>query len=513
MPKVVLPVPEVSENVIRPVVFDIARQLMKKMKISPDTKILYPGDSDKAKQPGSELTQTSGVNTLPFHDRLFIEVDEEFDSEKILNTAVFQAENLFIFRDDRIDTYIKPIYGALDLNLNFKYRAEDKTSALKWRNDLRNRVGMLGDNLITMHDITYSYLIPSEFLIIIKELHRLRENVAGYGENFDQYFKSNLTSNASLVSNMNGESTAWGISEKQLRIIGQFDFDGIPEKGSKEDEGDTWSIGFTYKVKFEMPAGCIIAYSIVVHNQLISQKFRPNREDRIPSIYRNNFSYTLSSGAFSKFDVSNRNFNATPGISIPEFDEFIPSDIATSTLRLFTALVNIDEKNPKFLMSLKDISKNYNFNSGMMDFLVQEAPYMHKFGFSIICLQLYRNQYLVKEYLTVDDLLNVNLIEEVSLRNNYHVRFSFITDLRLLTKEAIDRLRHSPGPFKLILDYLDKSGLCSGLLKPLKDRYITRNNMDEIIDNLNDDTISYGNRQIYSFSTVETLIVTASKDI
>ena len=238
MPKITLPIPETSASCTRPVVVSIVKDLIDMTGIPKDVNIFYPGDSEKAFQPGSDIaTHQTGINTTPFSSRIQIEVDENYEMDRLLSTAVYQTENLFIFRDDRIDTFIKPVYSSADITINFKYRAIDKTSAMRWRDDIRTRVGMMWD--MRMHEVSYHYLIPPEFLVILKELHRMRENVYPYGETYDQYFQANITKNATVFTTLAGTHAAWGIAEKQLRIMGYFDFEGVPEQGSKEDDGDS----------------------------------------------------------------------------------------------------------------------------------------------------------------------------------------------------------------------------------------------------------------------------------
>ena len=50
-----------------------------------------------------------------------IEVDEEYNSETALTTAVRQYEHLPIFSDDKIGVMIKPVYSQTNVNINFKF--------------------------------------------------------------------------------------------------------------------------------------------------------------------------------------------------------------------------------------------------------------------------------------------------------------------------------------------------------------------------------------------------------
>ena len=511
MPKIVLTVPETNESVTRPVVFSVTRQLLELTGLSTDTNILYPGDLEKAKQPGSELTQTAGINTMPFTNRIFVEVDENFETDRILSTAIYRPENLFVFRDDRIETSIKPVYSSADITINFKYRAVDKTSAMRWRDDIRTRVSMMEGMRVELHTLPYHYLIPPEFLVILKELHRMRESIAGYDEAYEQYFQNNLTKNASVFTTLAGTQGAWGVSEKQIRVVGYFDFEGAPEQGSKEDDGDTWTISFAYKFKYDKPIACIMMYPLMIHNQLVSSKFRPSLPVDDPDKHSRDFS--LSASNFAAFESGRNLPNQMPGVSIPSFDEFIPSSVPFSTMRVFTALTNIDTSNPRFLLSLKDLGKDNIIHPAILKFMVGEVPYMFKFGLSIFLINIYRGIYIVNDILDIDTDLKITSKIDLPLRQYYHIRLSLITDLTLLSKEALIRLRNNGEALNIILNYLDPSLNGKGLLPNIMvGDYVSKSDLNAAIDEMNKATMSQGNWQITNFNTVQTMFISAHKE-
>ena len=55
VPKLVLTIPETNENVTRPIILDVARQLFLATGLPENTAIYYPGDLEKAKQLGSTI--------------------------------------------------------------------------------------------------------------------------------------------------------------------------------------------------------------------------------------------------------------------------------------------------------------------------------------------------------------------------------------------------------------------------------------------------------------------------
>ena len=481
--------------------------------IAPDTAILFAGDLERAKQPGSEMNQETGINTTPFVSRLTIEVDEQYETDRLLSTAVYQAENLFTFRDDALETYIKPTYSSADVTINFKNKFVDKTSAMRWRDSIRTKVSMMWD--VRTHAVSYHYLIPPEMLVILGEIYRLRENVAGYGDTWDQYLLSHSTNNLSVFTDLAGNNKAVGISENQLRIIGYFDFEGVPEQGSKEDEGDTWTISFAYKFKFDKPISCVMFYPLMFHNQLLDQRFRPDPNvDKPDPLLDVNYNFNLSAGFLSAFEKNRLVANPYPGVSIPSFDEFLPNSIEPNTMRVFTALTNIDPNDPLMLLNLYNMG-NTTLDPAVLNFLVGEVPYILKQGMSVFTLSLYSSIDLLDNInITIDTALNVRSLVQLSLRNYYHVRLGLAVDWTLLAPSALDRLRNYGDALAILLNTIDPTLNAKGLLPtPIGSNYVTRADLIKAVNEINKPTITQGNNQIGSnlMYTVQTLSIIASK--
>ena len=521
MPKILLTVPETIESVIRPVVLEIVRDVCQVTGLDPKTAIQYPGTMDVMKQPGTSLeskgdaTPRSGTGA-----KLTIDVEEGYEEDRLLSTAVMRPENLFIFKDDRIETSIKPVYSSTDMSINFRYRALDKTSATRWRDDIRARISR--NVTERLHTVSYHYLIPPAFLKILEELHRLRENVAGYGETYKDYFTANVTQRASILTNLSGKAEHWAISETQTRILGWFDFvERGPEKGEKDDEADTWTVGFAYKFKFDQPIACTMAYPLMVHNQLLSLDYRPGKKDQVdrPEIHRS--SYSHSALAFSAFEKG-RQFGPRitaphPGVQVPDFDEFIPASVPSKTLRLFTALTSIDTTpggDPRYLLDLREFSRQWKLDTDVLDYMATIPSRLTRSKACVLKLDLYENRQLVREgALTVDNDLKVYTTADMSLRNYYHVRMSLALDWASCGDH--DNLRmHGAALCKLAKAIIPPSldACCCDSPSGLVGGMVSVACLKCIIDSIDRAVIGGGNGQIYQFNTVETLFISTVDD-
>lgn len=510
MPKVMRPIPETEESVTRPVIVDITRQLFAYTGISEETQILYPGTAEATFQPGSTISkQQAGVN-FNQNNRVFIDVEEENDPDNILTEAVFVGEQLRIFMENELDIHIKPVYSMTNVTINFRYRTADKVAAFRWRDEIRARIanGREG-KLLTA---SYHYIIPEAFLVILNEIHRLRETVAPYGQDYNDWFTQHLTPRASLATNLAGGYKTWVVAETQQEIIGQFDFEGAPEKGSRAGEAEAWEISFSYKFQYEKPIECVMRYPLMVHNQILAAKWRPAepvyKPENTKRLYGNSRRHFAQFERQSMLDCNCR----FPGVSIPAWDEFLPASVPWGTMRVFTAMVALDPGGD--LKSLFNMTRlgTKQIKPEILEFMKGEAPYIHQINQSVLMLTGYIGANPMEQGAIVMDAdLAVSSVEPLELRKPYHVRLSYVRDLRTLTKPARDRMREHGRATIEILKTIDCTLEGKGLLPsvlPGTD-FIPEGELNDAIEEINRD-IDGGNiasNQLVQFNTVQTFFI------
>lgn len=509
MPKLLLEVPDTEASTARPVTIDIIRQVMKATGIDKDTTILYPSEEEEEAQLGSRIGDNGEKNKFTSGNKVIVDVEEEYQQDRILASAVYRPETNFIFLDQKLGVYIKPVYTSTEVTINFRFRARNKILARRWRDDIKNRSSMMRD--ILLHTVSYNYLLPLETIYILKEIHRLRENQAGYGEDFDTYFKNNSTNHLSLLTNLAGTQDAWSIAETQQRIQGWFEFEAIPETGSKENDTDAWTTTFSYKFRYEKAIACVIQYPLMIHNQVLSNKFRDSKTPY--ELEHQQRSYSMSTWFLGEFEKNGRLIpnSASTGLAIPEVDDFIPGQVLPKTARLLTALVRISETDKRTLLDLKQLGK-YKFVEQFINFLKSEAPYVTKPYGSIIQVTAYRNTNIIpSNFVTVSNDGIVSVTDDLDLRDHHHVRVSLCTDLTDLTDVVRNRLRENGCAFRTIMAALFPHMVDMGLLpiSMCKDNYTTRDQLLKITDENQRYIRSFGNHQDYQFNTVMSLYVQA----
>jgi len=517
MPKILLSFPDVEDSVMRPVVLDVTRRLFEFTGIPKDTRIQFNGYTERAVQAGATIGEdNSGKARLPFESQVTVEVEEEFLEEAQLTTPVFRNENAFIFGDPYIGVFMRPVYAPSELTINFRFRARDRQMASTWRNEIRARVAMMRDEHI--FSATYHYLLPVTCFPILKHIHELREKVEPYGESWDEYFKKHRSDRVHLVTNLAGKQDAWAFAETQSRIVGWFDFQGAPEKGSKEDEADTWTIDFSYKFRYEKPTNLAFEYPLVVHNQLISKKFRPTTQD-FNEIYQASYR-SLSSSNYSYFEAQGTNWAVghTQGFVVPAYNDFKPNVTLPALRRVYDVMLAQDPKTPLFLFNLNEVG-DLKFDDDVLELMKKEAQYIKKPYETVFTLSIYMQGKLMSpDSFRIDKDLNVYLTSEVSYRNRLDARLSILTNYSKLKKEALDRLKEEAEALLKCIDAVNPEISAAGLLPDIiGGNYLKGSDLKDIADyqnnkELNENGLSQyaGDNDVmgqYRFNTVQTLFI------
>lgn len=510
MPKLTLPNIGVRGSVTRPVVLDVARQLLQITGLPAQTPIQFPENGEAMYQPGSTLDLAQDTNSFGAGTKLFLSIEETVLGETILSQAAYYPETRWIYADPEVKAFMRPVYNNTEVAITIQYRSTDKDAAEAWRNDIRNRLALVHD--VHLHTVSYSYFIPLQHIEVIQEIHRMRETVAPYGQSWDQYVQEKFSNKLRPVVTQAGTQAQWAVAESQSRIQGFFDFEEGPEEGSRENDNASWTISIAYKFRFDKPTSTYLEYPLVIHNQLIKKDYiqlQPQKklEDvkQLPS---------LSVEAMRAFEADYRiDWRGRLGVAIPDFDEFIPSQnsILPDTARVFTAQTLIDPENPLDLLNLTQLGRTYRLQPDIVEFLKQEAPWLCKPTMSIFSVSVYKGQYMLDlGTYEVTPELTVRLKNPPDLREQYHVRFALYERPRLLPSEARDRLRNNCSVTRKILLALDPLLEQRGFLPTcMVGNYIPASAMREALQELDKRFDTRYTGEPYQWNTVMSLFLAA----
>lgn len=478
MPKVILTNDGIRETVIRPIVFDVTKQVQEWTGLAA-MNILFNGDTEAAIQPGSTIDDEPSFNRTSSESMWRVQARDEHRTEKLGSVAVHQMEHPEFFYDEALKVFMRPVYSPTLLTLDFEYRATDGVAARRWRDELRTKIGMTRDS--RTHIVNYSYLVPDGYFPLLEHIHELRENQAGYGEDFQTWLRKCFTQNATIVTTLAANHERWAIREQQCRILGKFTFNEIPDEPNKRGEDSSYVQAFSYQIYFDCPIATAVDYPLIVHNQLIDERYWsiPDKDDMKKAAWRS----PRSSTALGAFEVTHLARPAVEqGLRFPEFHEFFPRYTPRSTINVYTALIGVlppDPENPganRVLMNLTEADEDYVLREEFVEHLKWDHKRLNKYGESFVNVSVYNyDEPLDYTLYEVDENLNVVLKFDPDLRATYYVRLSLLSDPSQLSDAAKDRARESPNGLILIGAALCPALVSNKLLpKLIGDGYMPR---------------------------------------
>ena len=519
MPKVITPTPDVNVSVMRPVVYSIVRDVLERTGLNPDAPILYPDEVDGVRQMGSAITEEA-PNRFQNKTKVIVEAKETYEPSRLMSTPVLAPTGKSIFTAAEVSTAIVPAYSRTELELSLQIHTRDKVTAVRWQDDIRMR--MSAGRREQTHMIDYNFMIPQQYIETLRMIHGLREKQAGYGENFDEWLGKCLTPKATIATDLAGQNGAWVVGERQIEVLGWFDFD-TPEAMTREDGPTHWTASVTYKVQYDKPIELFMCYPLVVHNQVVPAAYR-GKQGLIDTYQRPKTSDDLT-GWLYRFRSDVTRF-ALPGsgVRIPYWSEFYPDHAIPFTATVLTAMTVISEGDKRLLLDLNDLGER-SIESNMLKFILEsEAAFIRHEKMSVFNLALYSGDDLVSPdrfTLSSNGLIVAN--EDLSLRENYHLRLTLYMDWRLLNAAAIERLRMNTKIAIELLQFLGfaKSSVNDGVVSNRAgimdlsaisvNMPIASNKMRVIVDNtgLGNGVLFSGVSKKASFTTVGTLMIQA----
>lgn len=492
MPKLKRPIPESDQTVVRPIAIGIVQDvLIDRLGMPSDMTVRYPGYSEVQATPHTYLSRKYEPSGFPTTDKITIDITEK-PIDFLMNGNVVDApEHIPLFLNRELELEMRPIYSSMEMSFNIRYRAKNKTEARRWYDYMLTKFPTKEDTWL--HDIKYSFGIPQVYLEILKEIHRLTELQAPYGDSFDDFMMKWINPRYGYLTDQTGKNKYGVFSETQIQCLGFFDFGNEPDFGGKQNETDTWEVEIPYILRYEKPRDVYFSYPIVIHNTVLSDRYR-GRTGFIQTHERAR-SYTWSMHHLQTMDKTNelrKPYDNHPGRYFPSFDEFMPRLVPENTMRVFTTLVLLNKEGHEqedFLMNINDLSSpeyGFKLTDCLSSFLKEEAPYVTIPRESAMQLTLYQGRVPINhEWIEIDENLNIRSKVKLSRRKYYHIRLSVVTDWTYLSEDAKDRFLHKPCALESILQYILPEGCTIPKAPIYYDKVVDSNWFDAVADQLN----------------------------
>lgn len=450
-----LPIPDVDRTVLRPVVLSVVRDLVKRSYISADTSIRFMGELMEAQQPNTAIDNKTAPNSFGHQPQIDISVTEVFLEDHAAINSQMKTSNRFVFYDPVLGVTMNPDYTFMEVRLELRIRHRNVTESKLWRDELRNK--LMAQRIVNLHKASYAYRIHKAYLVILEEIHRLRENVAGYGESLDEWLMNHFSTQVTTTTNQSASARELMVTETLNRIQGWFDFPLTPDEPEVKENKVNEEITVNYVFQYDKPTSLNFSYPIVIHNQLLSSKYRSSEPMEKEFDKHEERSYTDTNYAYFEAHTPSMP-RGRPGVTIPEFDDFIPAMVLKHTTRVFTALIRLKDESPgTVLLDLNELG-DYELKESVREFMKTEArymtlplPYM-----SIFQIHLYKRKEMLRPASSIQLTDELELVSTIptSYRDYWHVRLSIVDDLSVLDPDALERLKKFPEVIDDIFNHI-----------------------------------------------------------
>ena len=502
MPIISQEIEETVEAVTRPVVFDVVRDILNRTGIGKDALIfLNKGDSNVLSLNTGIVEQTSDAK-FTMGERVKVSMEEEFMDDGMLESTERHSDFPRTFHDKALGIWIRPVYLNTRYTLSIDMTFKSEASANNWTNTIRRKIGNHRQH--QRHTSQYHFAIPKTMMSILVDLWKTREKNAGYGDTFSQYLKANFNDLVTVMTNQAGSASNFSVSEKQTGFNGWYDFDK-PPKASQSDQ--IFTASFTYTFEIQKPSAFVMGYPLMVHNQLIPSKLRLRGENYNNLVDPGHSSLTktryerLSDGPI----IPGQSFG---GISIPEWDEWLPQRVRTYYSTLIRMMVMVDSSNPRDLVNLDDLGI-LQIDPLIREFMVK---YNNRLTFSYenpLTVVLYRDGLpLGEDAIFVDKNMYVTSSFDLDPRHQYHLWIGCLTDLSMLSDRGVNELIENGEIAKQIIRVVD-SGFDVDCINILDDGSISLPRWYKVRTALRESMKHYRNRVENNTLTVGQFTVTA----
>lgn len=442
---------DVDQNITRPVVMDIGRQLSEIMKFPKGLEISYIAQGEARHQFGSTIGVAEPEVKTANTRMLSIEATSEFDESQFSGQAAHRLEHEPIFLDGPLGVIVKPIYQDCKVTLNVEYKTPNRNEAVRWQKDASFKVSQLRN--VILQTATYCWLLPNPLWTAMAEIYKLREGQAGYGDTFPQYMEKHLSPLATRIADSTGRFSGIGVRESQMEIQGFFDFTSQPAQQERDGDSGAWIVRFGYEFSFSCPIKISLQMPIVIHNQPVAQKFIPIVENKHAEYAQR---VSLSKGGFMMYAAYTEMDQHKPVIrrfNWPTYDYWSPDKLPRDMAIVASFLIGLSKTDTdQVLLNLNDLGQ-YALQDSILQWIkAAEYPYLGVPRASPLQIAVYRNECLTG-YQTVEVQPNLDVVlkQPVDLRKRYRVVLLLNKQLTQCDPSGVGRLAQHPEAMRTVL--------------------------------------------------------------
>ena len=422
-----LPIPNTENSVVRPVVFQAVKQLMREGMVPCNETIEFNRVNDKRKLSGRTLCKRAAI--LKCKSFVSITATEDFvvNDDHYVRFMKDHVDPLWV--DENHGLSVSCINDLVKMRLVINIVSDSLSTLREWKNSvrIRQRRGRQRQDITLEYAMSYprrGYDWFCDMYNLTDASTRddtLRDMILRYG-----------SAEHDIISA--GTSTEIVVSQSQINAMGTIT--ATNPTIEKIDNG-VYRASIPYLIEYSKPIGMQFMYPIMVKQHLVPKGYIPYPKP-IPDIYANN-----------NFDVetplrriATRAEFVFHHMRIPNEDTLALNNLPPYYTPLLTVLCSLDKDNPKELFNLKELGEielEPNTLEVIQKFYLDEilkhrhCPYM---------LTLHESTRLLDEdSLEVDSDLNVKLVKDPDMSGIYRVSFNILLNTSVIPQSAWVGLR------------------------------------------------------------------------
>lgn len=463
MPQFTYPIPDVYESITRPVTVAVIKQIAAITGMPEDTFIEYGGMNEGIPTYKSLIGQANmDPGRFASFGKVQVTATEVIDEDYYLSSAYFlSADAKTVMKDSDIGIMLRPFYEKVKVDLTFKYRGVDQGEMRNWMTGMKRRIKM--DWLDQSLQASYNVIVPQLIMLFLSEFHRMSQAVAGDGLDLNQWLARRMLQQHTALTTLGGRWPQFAFKETQVDIIGWFDFQEVPQP-VRTDGGSTFELDFTYKFQYERPTEFGLNYPLVIHNQIVKKKWRPDYVVYDPMALSGYAARSLSAYQTLLKNMGAQNGHARAGRIVPYYDDWWAPHPPANTTNLLQTLIKIDPADPTLVLDL-NADNGFELDPTFRRYLETVREELCTLTRAAVLLTVYvNNRPLDSDLLYVDANMQVRTRNPLDLTKMYHLQFSLMDNLFYLQPPAELLLRENPEFGIMILEGLAPEMREKGLL-------------------------------------------------
>lgn len=453
MPQVIQATGNTYDSITRPVVFGVAKDILKMMGFDENAFLSFKGFAEAAINQNNGLDPIVSKNFFGSDTLAEIEVEESPRQDMLYTMSVLRPDELCYFRDTDSNIYLRPVKQPTQVEVAFKLRFSSKVEAMRWRDDIHVRSNLLRHK--NYHRVTYSYPVPPIFMNFLFDVHEMfSKEDPTVEQDFAKYFFKHADKRTTTQTNQSGRDHMVVVPETQVRVLGWFNFDEVVEKPAYDKDSNTWSVNWTYTFIYDKVISSVLFHELVVRQQIIPAHWYPisaydlHHENELAGSNSN----MLHEHHMPDFESPGGIFNNRE----PVEDTWFPLDAVRTQLSnyepVFIGLTTLSPGDNRLVVNLNQLG-GFDIKPSVMTLILSDRQYVTRIGESMLNISIFGDDQQAKDNQQfLDEDLNLMATGDLNRTPVYRVVISVVKDLGFLSPGAQERAKNNACAAKGFID-------------------------------------------------------------